>query len=113
MMYRVMLQDGYVYPGLEPDGDAPEDTGEVYTSRKTALAGALDVLREVFRAERTETVSVNRRALAELWKECRDALKETGETTLTLPAREDDGEETTEVGSRFIAVTIERQERAT
>ena len=108
MTYRVMVANSFVYP--DTDGDSPEDTGEVYSSRKTALAGALDFLREVFRAERGETISVKRRALTETWRECRDALRETGETELDLPAREDDGEETSLVGLRHIVVRIERCE---
>ena len=110
MTYRVMTLDSYCYCGQAPDDSEAEDTGEVYSSHKAALAGALDVLREVFRAERAETVSASQKALSALWREAREGLKEVGEVTLALPAREDDGEEISEVGMRYVAVRIEREE---
>jgi hypothetical protein len=116
-MFKVLTQDSFCFPGCIPEGDGPGDNGDRFDTKEEAIADGLRMLESIF----DEEIKVNgdSRTVRAVFEECKRELLDSGETSATLPYREDSDEQSRDSrgrftdnvsldGTRFVAFTVEQ-----
>lgn len=105
--FKIYTQDAFNFPGCMPEGDGPQDNGDTFDNRDDALAEAKSYIRGILNEDQLGlSVDDRRRAIAKAEKE----LDSTGECGLELPYYEEDEEEFSDKGYRFVSVAIAEED---
>ena len=97
-MWKVYTQDSFCFPGCMPEGYGPDSNGDTFDTRDEAIESALCMLYPIFDAEPGLWGNRKRAVAAELAK--------SGEVSISLPYRDEETDEVSTQGYRFISFAV-------
>jgi len=115
-MFKVLSQDSFCFPGCLPEGGGPDSNGDTFETKEEATADALRMLESIFEEE--IKLNGDSRTVRAVFEECKRELQTMGETSCSLPYRDEDAPERDERGrfasnvstdgTRFVSFYVEQ-----